>query len=287
MTPTLARLDRTLVEGHVAAEIEAAEAAAWADLYAAAPAAWAQRAGLRTRRVAGALVTSWAGSGRRYFNRAIGLGVVAPATEDALDDILAGWEREGIDRFLLQSQPHCTPGEYEGWLDARGLEPFDRQERIVRDGSLPAPPPAQPASSREFSVEWATRATAEEWARFVDGVYDLDTGPWLPALVGRPGWHHALVREDGELRAARSMVAGPDRTAWLCIDTPVPGLRTADYEPDAVLCAALVQRGVALGVRRFGADIELPSETEDTPAYASFAALGFTCPYTHVHYGRI
>src|SRR4051812_28480406 len=82
----------------------------------------------------GALVISWAAAGRRYFSRAIGLGVAEPATERALDEIIHGWERAGIDEFLLQSLPHCRPAEYERWLGERGLEPFDAQDRIVRDG---------------------------------------------------------------------------------------------------------------------------------------------------------
>jgi hypothetical protein len=95
-----------------AAAIEAAEARAWADMYAAAPPEYARAAGVRTREVAGALVLSWAATGRRYFSRAIGLGVAAPATPEALDRILDGWAEEGISAFLLQSLPDCAPAGY-------------------------------------------------------------------------------------------------------------------------------------------------------------------------------
>ena len=78
-----------------AAAIEAAEARAWADMYAAAPPEFARAAGVRTREVGGALVLSWAATGRRYFSRAIGLGVAAPVTPEALDRILEVWEEEG------------------------------------------------------------------------------------------------------------------------------------------------------------------------------------------------
>jgi hypothetical protein len=85
-------MDTTPATQEEAAAIEAAEARAWADLYAAAPAGFAQAAGLGTRDVAGALVLSWAATGRRYFSRVIGLGVAAPATEQGLDEIVAGYE---------------------------------------------------------------------------------------------------------------------------------------------------------------------------------------------------
>ena len=93
------------VDARVSAAIEAAEARAWADLYAAAPADFAESVGLGFRAVAGAMVLHWAATGRRHFSRAIGLGVIAPATE-AIDDIVAGYHDARIEMFLLQSLPH-------------------------------------------------------------------------------------------------------------------------------------------------------------------------------------
>src|SRR2546421_577902 len=122
------KLDTTPVDAATAAVLEAAEARAWSDMYAAAPPAWATEAGVRTRVVADATVLSWAATGRRYFSRTIGLGVAAPVTPRDLDDILEGWEAEGISMFLLQSLPHCRPSSYEEWLRDRGLEPFDAHD---------------------------------------------------------------------------------------------------------------------------------------------------------------
>src|SRR5215831_8892505 len=106
-------MDTAPVDLVEAAAIETAEIRAWRDLFEAAPPEFAAAAGVGFREVAGALVINWAATGRRYFSRAIGLGVTAPVTEAAIDDILAGYERAGIDMFLLQSQPHCWPEEYE------------------------------------------------------------------------------------------------------------------------------------------------------------------------------
>src|SRR3954468_23921305 len=102
-----------------AAAIEAAEARAWAALYRAAPRDFAAAAGLECREVDGTLVLSWAATGRRYFRRTIGLGVTRPATPEALDAILDGYRRAGIEMFLLQSLPECRPSEYEDWLRQR------------------------------------------------------------------------------------------------------------------------------------------------------------------------
>jgi len=275
-------IDTAPVDAQAAAAIEAAEARAWTDVYSAAPAEWAAEVGLGLREVAGALVIQWAATGRRYFSRAIGLGVIEPASGESIDEILRGWEEAGISMFLLQSLPHCRPEGYEDLLRERGLEPFDAQDRVVRDGS-----PLEQPGEGELSVERVTAETADEWAEFVQRIYRLDTGPWLQRLIGRPGWHEYVARENDEIVAARGMFIGPDGAAWLGMDAPVPGVMTDDYEPDAALWDYIVADGLQRGATSFLADIELPSPELDTPAYGYFAWLGFRRPYVRTHWTRV
>ena len=284
MATSVSEIDTGPVTLRVAAAIEAAEANAWHDVYAAAPEDWASEVGIDSYRVSGALVISWAASGRRYFSRVIGLGVTEPASEAAIDRILDGYERAGISKFLLQSLPHCRPARYEEWLGERGLEAFDQQDRIIRDGSSLR---GGLALRNGLTVERVTRETAEEWSTFLQAVYRLEAGDWLPLLIGRPGWHQYVARRDGRIIGARGMYIGPGGAAWLGMDGPVPGVTTDDYEPDAALCEFIVTDGVALGARSFLADIEAPSQAFDTPAYTYFARLGFRRPYVRTHYARL
>jgi len=272
------------VDRELAVAIESAEAAAWRDLYAAAPADWAAAAGVDTDWVGGTLVIRWASTGRRYFSRAIGFGMAEPATPAAIDRILDGFDRRGITMFLIKSMPDCRPDGYEQLLRERGLEPFDRQDRIIRNAH--ALPPADGSGDRRIAVERVTADTADEWADFLQRAYRLDTGPWLQRLIGRPGWSEYAAREDGAIVAARGMYAGPGGIAWLGMDGPVPGITTDDYEPDAWICRRIVQDGLAAGVRLFIADIEAPSDAIDTHAYGNFGALGFTRPYVRTHWTR-
>jgi hypothetical protein len=278
-------LDATSVDLRTAASIEAAEARAWADLYAAAPARWATAAGLSAQEVGGALVLRWAATGRRYFSRTIGLGVFEPANRAAIEEILDSYDRAGVTMFLLQSLPHCRPADYESWLRELGLEPYDTQDRVVRGAGPLALAPLL-ARDRELNVERVTHASVSEWVEFIERVYRLETGPWLSRLIGRPGWHQYVAREDGEIVAARGMHIGPDGTAWLGMDGPVPGVTTDDYEPDAALCSFIVADGLVRGARSFIADIEAPSDEQATPAYESFGRLGFTLPYVRAHWTR-
>jgi hypothetical protein len=277
-------IDTSPVDQRTAAAIEAAEARAWADMYAAAPREFAESAGVAVRTVAGALVISWAATGRRYFSRTIGLGVVEPATAAALEDIVDGYAAAGIGMFLIASQPHSRASGLERMLNERGFEPFDAQDRVLRDGTPLRGKPRPRSPDRGLEAERVTAATAGEWAEFLQRVYGLDTGHWLQALIGRPGWRQYVAREGGAIVAARGMHLTPERVAWVGMDGPVPGLWTQDFEPDAVLWERIVADGLDAGARMFIADIEAPSPAYDTPAYEYFGALGFRVPYARTHW---
>ena len=175
-------METTPVDAATAAAIEAAEARAWEDVYAAAPRGWATQVGLGTHRVGETLVMHWAATGRRYFSRAIGLGVTAPA-EAGRRRLLALWERLGISMFLVQSMPHCLPAGYTDWLRERGLQPFDQQDRIVR---AEAAATTDTRSGRSASSDRSSASGPRPRTNgrgFLQRVYRLNTGPWLPQLA--------------------------------------------------------------------------------------------------------
>jgi hypothetical protein len=276
-------IDCSPVSLREAIAIESAEMRAWVDMYGAAPAPFAEAARLDTAEIAGALVLRWAATGRRYFSRAIGLGVIEPSTPAAIDAVLDRFRAAEIEMFLLQSLPHCRPAGYEDWLRERGLEPFDAQDRIVR-GAVPLDLAALRPPERELAVERVPARDADEWAEFLQRVYRLDTGPWLQLLLERARWHQYVAREAGRIVAARGMFVGRDGMAWLGMEGPVPGIMSDDYEPDAAICARIVADGLASGVRMFVADIEAPTAELDTPAYEHFGRLGFRRPYVRTHW---
>jgi len=278
-------MDTRPVGSAEAAAIEAVEARAWADLVAAAPAGYAARIGLAAERAGDAIVVHCAGGGfdRGLFNRPIGLGVVAPATRDAVRDIVAGFRRSGATRFMLVSQPHCRPAEYERWLADEGLLQRGAWDRVVRDGAPLAAAVTAPGS-RPITVSRVDGGSVAGWSDFLSSVYG-DAGPWLRGVHDRPGWHHYLATERGRIAGARTMyLAAPGQPAFLAIDGPVPGVMTDDYAPDAAILRAIVSDGLALGASGFIADIEAPSPGMDTPAYTTFGRLGFRMPYTRLHH---
>ena len=277
-------MDTRPVDNATAAAIESAEARAWADLIAAAPADFAARVGLRAERVGRALAIGCVGGGfdRGLFNRPIGLGVVEPATRGAVRSLVESYRQSGAQRFMLVSQPHCRPAEFDGWLREEGLVDAGSWDRVVR---ADAPLGARAGDAgRDISVRRVGVEQVTLWSGFLADVYGVEAEPWLRGLHEHAFWRHYLAYEDGRPVGARSMyLPGPGELAFRAGDGPVPGVMTADHEPDARICERIVTDGLAVGARGFVADIEAPSPAMDTPAYTIFAALGFRRPYARTH----
>lgn len=251
---------------------EAAEVAAWEDLYAAAPPDFRARYELNASRVGGALVLTSAGLHLAHFNSVLGLGTEGPAGADVVDAVLECFRRARSPKFYI----HTIAGvqtELEQDLIRRQLRLASGWDRVLR-GDAPF------VSAGTEGVEFVTSATQSEWAGFIDRMYHLPTGPWLESLVGRPGWHHAILREGGAVAAARSLYLNPaTRDGWMGIDAPVPGIMTPRYDMDRKLCTALVGKALALGARSVAADVEKPSPDRRGPGYENFHSLGFVVPY--------
>jgi hypothetical protein len=265
------------------AQVENAELNAWLDMYAAAPADFAQRFQLEILHREGVVLTRCAPIPFVHFNCVFNLGVGSPATEKQLDAVLAEYKAANITSFAIYHNPACQPAELPQWFEARGLRHRGGWDRIVRDGAALSGPSIEASDS--YRVEKVAKDTAPEWAGFIDSTYGLPTAPWLLALVGRPGWHHYLLRKELKVVAVRSMYLHSDGMAWLGIDAPVPGLMAPSYELDLRLCRRIVQDGLALGAKHFVADIEAPSAEMNTPAYAGFGSLGFRKLYFRSHHG--
>ena len=271
-------MNTDLVSEDFAARIEHTEIQAWLDLYKALPAAFAKEYGLEIVQQGQITLTRCPGIAFGEFNRAMGLDVFEPATEQQLEQIFTSYREVGVKRFLIHHIPHCQPTTLVNLFEQR--QPVVRAgwERIVRDGS------SLESNADDEAVERVTKANAEEWAEFIDAAYHMPTKPWLLELVGRKGWHHYLLRENAKVVAVRSMCINPDGKVWLGIEAPVPGIMADSYSLDARICRVMVRDALKLGAKLFVADIEKPVTSMDTPAYADFAQLGFTRPYFRTNY---
>lgn len=268
----------------MAARLELSEATAWIDLYAAAPADYTEQYQLQVKRIGHLVILLSGVIPFPHFNCVMGLGLVEPATEQVVDEVLDVFRKERINSLYVHHIPHSLPDRLPQWLQARNLRVKSGWDRIYR-GNEPLTKAPHIAGMEGCRVERVAPETAAEWADFIVAIYGVPTKPWLMALVGRAGWHHYVLRRDSAIVAARSMYLHPDGMAWLGIDAPVPGIMAPSFDLDFQLCQATIADGVSLGAKSFITDIEAPSPAMDTPAYHNFEGLGFSKLYLRSNYG--
>jgi hypothetical protein len=267
-----------------AAQLESCEVNAWVDMYAAAPSNFVRQFQLEVIRIQNIVLTRCKAIPFIHFNCVKNLGMMGPATEALLDEVLAVYREAGVRNFAFYHIPHCQPSSLPDWYEARNLRRRGGWERIYRNNHVLTGMIIE--SQNGFRVEKVTRTTAPEWAAYIDSIYGLPTTPWLLALVERPGWHHYMLRQRGEIIAVRTLYVGDNGMGWLGIDAPVPGLMAPSYDLDLQICQVIVKDGIDLGVKYFVADIEAPTPAMNTPAYHHFEALGFKRPYFRSHYSH-
>ena len=182
----------------VVAQLERAEAAAFEDMFAAAP----PELGATARRVAGALVIACPALPVVVFNRA--LGIDAPPDDELLE---------------LGTTVQLAPGLETDAVRARLREDV-HWAKVIRD----ARPPAHVATDLE--IREAGPGDAEELGRVIAEGFGMPpfVGPWLARLVGRDGWR-MYASLDGDRIVGGGALHVEGDVGWLGIGATLPGSR--------------------------------------------------------------
>ena len=146
------------------------------------------------------------------FNRATGLGLDEPATEELVDGTLAFLEGT---RSYVSVAPEARPAELATWLQARGLTPGYGWTKFVRPST--DPPEAQ-TTLRIERVEHGEAFGAAAAGGFE--VPDLFRD-WLALLPTKDGWH-CFVAFEGDEPAGAGALYVTGKIGWLGIGATVP-----------------------------------------------------------------
>jgi hypothetical protein len=237
---------------------ERIEAEAWADLYAAAPPGFTARAGLRCEPRAGATCLLAPGIPMALFNRALAIGMGAPATEGDLDEVMELYRAAGARSFWIHAGPASRPAALTAWLEARGMAPGEPASwaKVLRD----AGPVAEVAT--RLRVEPVARGRAGELAQVLATAHGMPSpfAAWFAALVGRAGWHaYGVLDGDRIVGGGMAFVAG--QRAWLGVGGTLPSHRGRGGQ--GAVMARRIRDAIAMGCTAIG------TETGDTPANPS------------------
>jgi hypothetical protein len=173
-------------------------------------------------------------------NRVLGLGLAAPATEAAVDEIVAFYRRQEV-ACAIAVAPSARPPELVPWLLARGFRPG---EAYATYGMRPSPLELRESPLRVRAVP---PDFAPEFARVVVEAYEMTEplGGWVEAVVRRPGWKCYAAFVGGEVVGVSAMfVSG--KTAWLAYAGTLPRYRRLGSQ--SLLFAMRITDAVRLGV---------------------------------------
>lgn len=190
--------------------IERAEALAWLDTYSAAPPAAIETLGLRPRAIGAVALLAADRSDSLLHNRAIGVGVLEPASDAFLDQVGQHYSRTASG-FAINLSPLAEPLDTPERLASRGFQSFFHHVKWVRGARAPV---AVPTDLRIAAVD------ASDTMQYAQTIHDHDTPErdaqliWTAAAVGRPGWTH-LLAWDGDQAVAGAAVFVAGDTAWL------------------------------------------------------------------------
>ncbi|MFN8484749.1 MAG: hypothetical protein U0768_17065 [Anaerolineae bacterium] len=253
--------------------VEFGEAAAYADMFRVAP----PELGLRVERIGGAVCLFAPSIPIVLFNRVVGLGLRAPATEAAADEIVEAYRAAGIARWAVQVSPAAEPAALPNWLAGRGLPQRDNWAKVYRGT---APPPHAATS---LTAEVVERDRAHEWASVALEGFGMPPflGGWLAASVGEPGWRHYLASDD-ETPAAAAALYIRDDVGWLGIEATLPTYRRRGAQ--GALMARSIEDAIEMGCRWIITETGEDTAEHPNPSYHNMRRTGFALAYLRPNY---
>jgi GNAT superfamily N-acetyltransferase len=260
------------------ARLEAAEREAFEDFYRAAPPALAMAHGISLQPVGDVTCFAVRAIPRSIlWNRAMGLGALAPATERDLDAVLGFFHAHEV-RPALAIAPNARPVDLGRWIAERGLQPGYAWAKFRRSAAHP------PKVSEAHRIEELTRDRAGDFGRVIRAAFDLPewVEGWLSALVGREGWTcYGSFRGD-TVAAVGALRVGAADVAWLGWGATRPEFRRQGHQR-----ALLAHRIAEAGRRGFSLlSIETGERADARPeaSYRNILWSGFERAYVRPNF---
>ncbi len=143
------------------------------------------------------------------LNRAIGLGVNLPATEDGIKRICEAYREHGVESFYLGVHPDSLPDDIERLLEDGGLKSGRGWMKFER-GPDPAPTAASDLEVREIGEEHI-----DEFGRIATSAYGMtaEASVLVRGLIDRPGFH-LYMTFDGDAPAGTGGMFIDGDCAW-------------------------------------------------------------------------
>ena len=205
--------------------VEGSEARAYESLFSGTEAADAAL-GFSARRVGTAVaLRATAVTTSLVVNRVLGLGVVAPATDSTIADLIASYG-EGRESFGVELSPAALPEDLPARLRAHRLRKVFSTQILYRDATAPPPRYAAWTRATGLRVDRVGPEQADTVAQICCEIFDMPAP--VRALLGigsrGAGWRRWLAL-DGDTAIGASVSYVQNGVAWLGWTSVLPSHR--------------------------------------------------------------
>ncbi len=194
-------------DAELAAMAEQIEIRAWRDIIAAAPLWLRLSAQLIAEESGGTLLLASRGIQSLLFNRVIGLGEHAPATDEQIGDLMERYWSLGIASYWIHVGPYAQPSRLGRALQAHGLKPYRRSwVKMMRPARRVSLPPS------DVLARPAREADAHAIASVLGPAFDLPqhAAELFTQLIDRARWAMYVAELHGEIIGAAGMYLDGD-----------------------------------------------------------------------------
>jgi hypothetical protein len=203
-----------------------------------------------------------------FFNRIIGLGIEAAATESILDSAIACLQDAGCYHYMALVSPLARSTHLPEWLGLRGFIREHNWAKMVR-GNEPIP-----TAATDLRVEPIGKVQADAYAEVVQTAFKMprELRPLINGNVGKPGWRHYLAY-DGERPVSAAAIFIKGEIGWLGFGCTLESHRKRGGQ--AALLARRIQDGLAFGCKWFVTETEEDTPESPNPSYHNMFSSGF------------
>ncbi len=226
------------------------------------------RLGLHLDRIDGTVVSIVTNDPSPLLNRAVGLGVNRPATQDGIERICAAYREHDVEGFYLGVHPEARPHSIQQLLEKAGLTP-DRGWIKFERGPDPAPTAESNLEVREIGEEYV-----DDFGAIAAAAYGMTPAAALVVrgLVDRPGFHLYMTFEGDTPAGTGAMAIDGDR-AWFEWAATDPEFRQRGSQ--RALLARRIEDAVAAGCTRLMTCTGEPVPRDPQHSYHNIEWAGF------------
>jgi len=246
------------------------EAAAYADLFEAAPEELKTGLDIRVERIAGMTLLIAPGAPVTIFNRVMGLGLEQPASESDVEAVLAAYKQAEVRTWWLHWNPFAQPKQFPASLRALGFkEPSRRAWAKMMRGTEPPPrirTDLNIAPAHQHNVEAAMGEVAQAF-----GMPPV-MARWLAALQGRPRWKVYVVADQGRPVGGGCLFVDGG-CAWLGVAAIAESHRRRGAQ--GAVMALRIEEAIAAGCMHIVTETGEPVADEPNPSLSNMKRCGF------------